>query len=682
MKTERTKGMGTAMAGLTQLPVILAIAMCLVILTANRCLADEKAHLELTFEDDAKKLYAILIDNGYDLYTRNFAFSKLQNNAGRGDIEACYLLGMAHANRIVRAESVPVSEADRPKRPNYEKLVPLWIKAAEAGHVQASLKLGNLCAQGIDGKPDIVAATRCWLIAAEKGNEEATNQIKRNLTALEASDKVGTVFRQALVVLSVTGDASATVRLGKSYMDVEDYDRAKKALHTAVEQKSEEAKQLLAEIDRRETRQIEQRQNVERMQKNLRSPQGLPAAPQIKLAEPRVVTTDPQIVRPTPQVAPAVPSATSADRDGPGDRSPSKLYAILTDINVPVEDRKAAYNRLIALGDEGNPEANFILGEVFLAAVVPGEFHRSRANSSRDDRVNDRWEKAAAAGHVEANLQLGNYYARSGPYAGSGISNARAIDYWIAAAQKGNREAISHIRDSIPQLERDVRRDADPSDPWKQCLVNAKKFIADLDIREPEQARLIKQQQESQQKAKADAEATQQQQQKTMLTVVLIWTVVSLIGLVAGLNGAIIVYRGWGDVVLSAMCLAVGVFGFAVVSDSPGVLPPWQLMALSGSFGFLLLLRNRRTNGSIIKAVLALPTQLFMVGLLFSLFMLSISKVIAFSKARTRRERTESGVAALASIAGTGITAYLINRLVRQGRLAAETVDSELERVA
>jgi len=468
---QRSDWTGIITAALTQPVALLALTVCvLAAMPGHSMAADEKEQSDLTLENSPEKLYEILIDAGYDLERRYLAGSKLKLLGERGDPEACFLLGQAYAKRSVTgAAVVPVSEGNRPQEVNYRLVIPLWRKAAEAGHVHASLQLGDLYAKGAtDERSDIVSAVRYWLIAAGRGNTEARDHIKKNLPKLEAGDKEGSMFRQALGSLSAAGDVAATVRLGKSYMDMEDYGRARNVLRRAIEQDSDEAEELISEIDRREAKH---------------------------------------------------------------------------------------------------------------AKTQPTASHEPQTNGQTQD------------------------------------------DYSSDPAEGNHRNQGSDNTTSQPKA------DAKASGAWDNT-------------------------------------------QKILLTVAIAWGILSLFGISAGLKGSVIICRGWWEVFLAAVCLGLVVYLITVrtgISASQGVEVQWGAMIFGGAIALSLAFRAYRSNRSIIKALLALLTQFFLVAILVLLAMIALAKVMAVAKAKNRRDRTKDGIAALGAIAGAGIVTTLINKLIRKG---------------
>ena len=141
------------------------------------------------------------------------------------------------------------------------------------------------------------------------------------------------------------------------------------------------------------------------------------------------------------------------------------------------------------------------------------------------------------------------------------------------------------------------------------------------------------------------------------------WAVMSLIGLVGGLKGRIVVYRGWGEVALAGTALLAT--ACTIFVGSGGL--QWLMALICALIVCLLLYRAYRTNGSVANAILTVLTQLFVVALLLFLLLLSLTKIEEAGKSKTGKERVESGLVALAAIAGAALATYLIFKLVRQG---------------
>lgn len=93
-----------------------------------------------------------------------------------------------------------------------------------------------------------------------------------------------------------------------------------------------------------------------------------------------------------------------------------------------------ALARLKPMAEAGNIESWYWLGRLYFYDV-PGV--------PRDYRLAARWfEKAARAGHADAQYKLGGMY-----YAGRGFGQSipQALTWWVAAARQGQAEALNNL---------------------------------------------------------------------------------------------------------------------------------------------------------------------------------------------------------------------------------------------
>jgi len=418
----------------------------------------------------------------------------------------------------------------------------------------------------------------------------------------------------------------------------------------------------------------------------------------------------------------SMPGTSFADRN----ESPQKVYEYLIDRRNSLYNRFNAYARLQRIADalpnENTADACWLCGLAHANCLVDERgsvLSETQRAGKRPDYtiVIPFWRKAAEAGNTQASLQLGNLYADG---KGDKTDMVQAVQYWLIAGKAGNQEAIGQIRRNLLAIDAQ-----DKSDP---IYAQASQFIAETDTGKAAQQALqprSSQKHENPELVPTDggtanttestvpsvdastggsriggvppigkqtpkttplSSAAQQQHNATKqiaALVVLIWAAISLIGLVAGLSGGIIVYRSWGDVVLSGLIFAAI---FATVIARANGLPdssidvPWKLLAgCAGCIAVLLLIHSYGANHSLLKSLIAVPTQLFVVGLLLVLFLLSIGFMLLLKDSKTQKERRENMVCAIASGAGAGISGYLLYKLVRAGQAADEAEAESVE---
>ncbi len=621
-----------------------------------------------------QQLYLIMADDQCSLVDRQLAHEKLFALTKQSDswTEACLLLGKAYAERKINYQGRPVPPNDDqfPDNQEFSSALELWERVAKAGNAEANLLLGNLYQRGVAHHMYSYMDTslKYWIVAAKKGNTEALAKLKGMVPLiLEGKEPVNdskAVIR-AQTTLAAKGDVNSSLWLGKRYFQAGEYVKAHEFLTMAAKGNNEEAQGLLAKIG-----------DISAIRN---SPQGMS-----KIVD--------------------------------------ELYRIVSDDELPPDEQKEAYDKLHNMSESGNAEASYSLGEIHLRCYVnaAGE-PLSPEERRRKDRDNEAaipfWERAAKAGHALANYNLGLLYSHK--------NIVKAAEHWIVVMEKGGdwksnaeKELRSH-RSEIEQCDgengpiatkmmiqfakagdssaaktiarrlllighyekaRQYVRMAQSEDNTEE----AKELLAEIDRCEAEQKAsgltpIEKQQalqrEEAARQSALSHERYEQSERETrhgrmVAGLVLVWSVISIIGFVAGLKGQIIVYRSWGEVILAAMCLSLIIYLICVgtdISGSPGVTPPWYTIVLCIGFLFSLGFLAYQANGDFLKAALALPTQLFVVGLLLALFFLSLSKIRDVGRSKTKAEKAKNMLGAAAAIAGTGVTAYLLNRLVRTG---------------
>lgn len=200
----------------------------------------------------AKAAYDLIADFKKPLDERMLAYSRLEKASAADQVreyggDAAYHFGLLHLNRIARSATCAYTQADRPKQVDYKKVFEYWIKAAEAGHEQAALDLGDLVFEGKGCEKDVNGAAECWLIAAQKGNRKAIERLSKNLAGIEKD----AIRDSALLVLSAAGEAGAKLQLARTYTAKKEFAAARAVLEPLAD--NADAKKVLTECEAAET---------------------------------------------------------------------------------------------------------------------------------------------------------------------------------------------------------------------------------------------------------------------------------------------------------------------------------------------------------------------------------------------------------------------------------------------
>lgn len=143
-----------------------------------------------------------------------------------------------------------------------------------------------------------------------------------------------------------------------------------------------------------------------------------------------------------------------------------------------------------------------------------------------------------------------------------------------------------------------------------------------------------------------------------------------LLGVILGFCGTIVIYASWWDIAMSGSVVISCFFSIIFMSKFD-----FYVFGLPLVFALGLLIRGRYLNRSLFKAIIAFPTQIAGITIVFLLFMLSLSAITnAFEKdssknyKNSRAERTIFfSFAGLFALLGTGAL-KLIQMLIHKGR--------------
>ncbi len=163
----------------------------------------------------SERLFQIVGNSQYDLYSQAGAFSQLEQKPPRPEAEyylaQCYLTGKTGEGGPLYARNQQGFPANRPAA--YKLAIPLLERAVERGHVPSMLYLGNLLAEGKYVEQDLNQAAAYWTKAAAKRDEAAVRKLQAWYFKAPATDDNQAIRSEALKVLADNGVEAAKEQL-------------------------------------------------------------------------------------------------------------------------------------------------------------------------------------------------------------------------------------------------------------------------------------------------------------------------------------------------------------------------------------------------------------------------------------------------------------------------------------